>query len=159
MNANVIDKEIKAYEKSPFDELTIQDALTIMAIEAVRLDPKNCRGDIRRIEIILQNQVLFKEKVQDTRDRIQKFVNQLRAADPLRALKSAANVLLDAGMEETAFVIVLEVAVCDGALSLGKISFLKNFSGLLAISDSAADRMIKTYLSRQWGRKTTPPRA
>jgi hypothetical protein len=143
MNASVLDKEVKAYEKGPFEDLTIQNAITILAVVAAQPDPQKCKGEIRRIETILQKQPIFKENPGETRDRIQKYINELKKADPLRALKRAAHVLLQSGMEEKAFEIAIKVAICDGLLTEGKLSFLKNISSLLSIPESTADRMIK----------------
>ncbi len=41
-----------AYQKSPFEDSTIQDALTLVAVYAAQTDPQDCEKDVKRIGII-----------------------------------------------------------------------------------------------------------
>ena len=45
--SNEIKKEMAAYQSGPFEDLTIQEALTIIAVYAAQMDPKKCEDDVR----------------------------------------------------------------------------------------------------------------
>ena len=56
---DTLDKEMAAYQPGPFDDVKIQEALTIIAVYAAQMDYQNCEADVKRIEAILESHQLF----------------------------------------------------------------------------------------------------
>ena len=70
-----------AYKSGPFEDLTVQDALTIIAVFAAQMDPEKCADDVRRIGAIAENHPEFVETNRNILKRINKFVNSMLAAE------------------------------------------------------------------------------
>ena len=49
------DREKKVFQTGLFDDLTVQDGFTIIALYAAQLDPEDCEEDIDRIIALLNS--------------------------------------------------------------------------------------------------------
>ena len=127
------DQETRAYDPDWLQNLTIQDAVTIIALFAADIAPQDSEGDIERIESVLQRQPLFEESSEATRVRIQKFANAFQSADPEGAARRAAKVLSEAGAEQKACAIADEVANSAPGAATDKKAVMKQVASLLSI--------------------------
>ena len=106
----IIDKEKKemaAYLSGPFDDLKVQEALTIIAVYAARMDYQNCEADVGRLAAILEHHPLFVARKYEIISLINKFVNAMKAGDPDKALDAAADALTSE-QKNTAFELAVE---------------------------------------------------
>ena len=71
------DREKMIFQTGLFDDLTVQDSFTIIALYAAQLDPEDCEEDIDRIMALLNRDALFSEEHLISRDRINKFQNSI----------------------------------------------------------------------------------
>ena len=71
------DREKMIFQTGLFDDLTVQDSFTIIALYAAQLDPEDCEEDIDRIMALLNRDALFSEEHLISRDRINKFQNSM----------------------------------------------------------------------------------
>lgn len=125
------DQEVTAYAADVFDDLTVQDALTILALFTLRLGPVEYRKDLRRVETILQRQPSFEEPHEQTRVRLQKFENAFQSVDPQEAVKHAKKVLAIAGAEKKAQDVAAEVAASAASTAEEKKAVMKKVSSVL----------------------------
>ena len=109
-------KEIAAYQSAPLEDLTIQDALVIIAVYAAQIDPEDCRDGIQRIGGVLEKCEFCVEKKEGIFSRINKFANTMQAIDPLKVVDIAAKILKPE-VRETAFELSAEVAMPDKVLT------------------------------------------
>jgi hypothetical protein len=135
MNEKPSKQEFKAYASDPYGELTIQDAMTLIAVQAAQLDPDDCEKDIHRIEWVLRKLALFREPQTDTRRRVNAFVNATAFKEAGHLTARAARVLNEAGAADTAFEAALEVAVMDGALTEKSSKVLGYIASLLTVPE------------------------
>jgi hypothetical protein len=98
------DREKTVFHTGLFDDLTIQDSFTIIALYAARLDPEDCQEDIDRIMAILNSDALFSVEHPITRDRINKFQNSMENVNPSNAVERATKVLTPE-LRQKAFII------------------------------------------------------
>jgi hypothetical protein len=125
------DQEAAAYDAGLFEDLTVQDAITIVALFVLRLASDVSGKGLRRVEAVLQRQPLFEESSEHTRERLQKFSNAFRSVDPQEAVEHAAAVLSIAGAEKKARAIAAEVAKFAAATSEENKAVMKNVSSVL----------------------------
>ena len=134
------DKEMAAYQTGPFDDVKIQEALTIIAVYAAQMDYQNCEADVKRIEAILESHHLFVARKKEIFSLINKFVNEMEVGGPHKALELAADALT-AEQKKTAFELAVEVALADKNLTAGKRKMLDSLKDRLSIS---TDFVVKT---------------
>ena len=92
-NSEISEREKKVFQTGLFDNLTVQDAITIIALYTAQLDTKDCQKEIDRISDFLNSDDLFSEKYSETQDRINKFQNSMEKVTPLHAIEKATKVL------------------------------------------------------------------
>jgi DNA-binding phage protein len=102
------DREKMVFQTGLFDDLTVQDSFTIIALYAAQLDPEDCKEDIDRIMTILNSDALFSEEHPITRDRINKFQNSMEKVNPLNAVERATKVLIPE-LRQKAFMIAARI--------------------------------------------------
>jgi hypothetical protein len=143
--SNSIEKETAAYSLQTFENLSIQDALTIIAIFAAQMVADNCEKDIERIAAVSENHPDFAETKEDILKRINKFVNAMLAADdPLKAVEIAKEALTPK-MRNTAFEMAAEVALADKLLSNEKKAVLKTLASELSIDSKFYRKTIEKF--------------
>jgi hypothetical protein len=146
--ANEINKEIGAYEKGPFEDLTIEDALTIIAVYAAQMDPQDCENDVKRIAAIAENHPEFIKKTKGILARINTYANSMRAMDPLKAVETAADAL-NSEQKKTAFKLAVEVALPEKVLTAEKKAILDNIAAKLSVDREYAQQEIEKSVSRR----------
>lgn len=135
-------KEMNAYQKGPFKDLTVQDALTIIVVCAAQMDPDDCEKDVRRIESIFENCPEFDEKRKEIFSRINTYVNSIQVINPQQVVEIAANVLRHPELRNSAFELAAEAALPDGVITDEKKEILDNISARLYLDDKFVQHTI-----------------
>lgn len=76
-----------------FQNMTLQDALTVLMVFAARPDPRDCEDTIERIKAIADKNNIFVETEGGLYSRIQLYINSMRTISAETALASAAREL------------------------------------------------------------------
>lgn len=139
---NSKEREPAAYQPGPFDDVQLQEALIIIAIYAARMDYKNCKADVKRVEEILGNHALFVARKKEIFALINKYVNEMKAGDPDNAL-AVAVATLATEQKKTAFQLAVDVAVKDKNLTRDKKKTLDTIKVRLSVSDKFAQQAIR----------------
>lgn len=143
--SNNIEKESAAYSLQTFENLSIQDALTIIAIFAAQMLPDDCEEEVNWIATVSEKRPDFAESREDILKRINKFANPMLAVDdPLKAVEIAKDVLKPE-MRKTAFEIAAEVALADKLLTGEKKVVLKTLVSNLSIEDKFAKKTVEKF--------------
>jgi hypothetical protein len=107
-------KELDTYD-NPYewlDELSIQEALTILTVYNIDLDPEDHRKDVEQIVVLLQKHQLFKEISEDeqsTLKRINRHLNMMQNEDYVKVATDRAVDILQHRAAETAFKLVVQI--------------------------------------------------
>ena len=144
--SNETKKEMAAYQSGPFEDLTIQEALTIIAVYAAQMDPEKCEDDVKRIVAAAKRLPEFVAKKKSIFSFVNKFVNSMQAIDPQKAVEIAANVLTPE-LRITAFKLAAEVALPDKVLTDEKKSLLDSLETKLSISSEFAQKTIEKFIA------------
>jgi predicted nuclease of restriction endonuclease-like RecB superfamily len=139
------EQEIAAYETDTFENLTVQDALTIIAVFTAQIDPDHCEEDVSRIGAIAENHPEFIETKEKILKRINKFVNSMTAAgNKLKAVDIATEVLMPK-LRKTAFELAVEVALPNKVLTPEKKAVLETLATRLSIDSEFAQKTIAKF--------------
>jgi hypothetical protein len=139
---DTLDKEMAAYQAGPFDDVKIQEALTIIAVYAAQMDHQNCKADVKRIEAILASHHLFVARKKEIFSLINKYVNEMEVHDPHQVMELVADALTPA-QKKTAFELAVEVALPDKNLTTEKRKMLDTLKDRLSISTDFAEKAIR----------------
>jgi hypothetical protein len=139
---DTLDKEMAAYQAGPFDDVKIQEALTIIAVYAAQMDHQNCEADVKRIEAILASHHLFVARKKEIFSLINKYVNEMEVHDPHQVMELVADALTPA-QKKTAFELAVEVALPDKNLTTEKRKMLDTLKDRLSISTDFAEKAIR----------------
>ena len=138
--------EMAAYQSGPFEDLTIQEALTIVAVYAAQIDPKKCEDDVKRIVVTADRFPEFVAKKESITSFVNKFINSMQAMDSQKAVEIAANGLTKE-LRKTAFKLAAEVALPDKVLTDNKKSVLDSLETKLSISSEFAQKTIEKFIA------------
>lgn len=133
--------EVKAYEKDPLDDLTVQDAMTIVAIYAARVDPEDCEEDVERIKAILETYPAFRE-TKDIVPRINIYINTMRSVTPIDTLDLACTAL-QPEQKQTAFEIAARIVISDRPLTEEGKRILRTITSKLPVDGRFARKTIE----------------
>ena len=141
------EKEAAVYQIETFENLNVQEALTIIAVFAAQMVPDHCEEDVRRIGAIAENHPEFVETKENILKRINKFANPMLAADDqLKAVEIAKDVLTPE-LRKTAFELAAEIALPDKVLNDEKKAVLDTLETNLSIDSEFAQKTIaRLYL-------------
>ena len=140
------EKKAAVYQTGTFDDLTVQDALTIIAVFAAQMAPDHCEDDISRIGAIAMDHPEFVETKEKILKRINKFVNPMLAADDqIRAVEIASTVLTPE-LRDKAFELAAEVTLLDRVLTDEKKAVLDTLENKLSINREFAQKTIEKYI-------------
>ena len=140
------EKKAAVYQTGTFDDLTVQDALTIIAVFAAQMAPDHCEEDIRRIAAIAMDHPEFVETKEKILKRINKFVNPMLAADDqIRAVEIASTVLTPE-LRDKAFELAAEVTLLDRVLTDEKKAVLDTLENKLSINGEFAQKAIEKFI-------------
>ena len=144
--SNETKNEMAAYQSGPFEDLTIQEALTIIAVYAAQIDPKKCKDDVNRIVATADNLPEFVAKKESITSFVNKFINSMQAMDSQKAVEIASNGLT-MELRKTAFKLAAEVALTDKVLTDEKKSVLDSLEKKLSISSEFAQKTIEKFIA------------
>ena len=139
-------KEMAAYHSGPFEDLTIQEALTIIAVYAAQMDPKKCEDDVKRIVATAERLPEFVAKKESITSFVNKFINSMQAMDSQKAVEIASNELTTE-LRKTAFKLAAEIALPDKVLTDKKRSILDSLETKLSISSEFAQKTIEKFIA------------
>ena len=139
VESEMSDREKMVFQTGLFDDLTIQDSITIIALYAAQLDPEDCKEDIDRIMAVLKSDTLFSEEHPITRDRINKFQNSMEKVTPLNAVERAAKVLTPE-LRQKAFIIAAQIRKAIQEIRSTKI--LESLATKLSIEKELVEKTI-----------------
>jgi hypothetical protein len=144
--SNETKKEMAAYQSGPFEDLTIQEALTIIAVYAAQIDPKKCKDDVIRIAATVDRLPEFVAKKESITSFVNKFINSMQAMDSQKAVEIASNELTTE-LRKTAFKLAAEVALPDKVLTDEKKSVLDSLETKLSVSSEFAQKTIEKFIA------------
>jgi len=148
------DKVIDASEISgtkPWENLSLQDALIIVAMYAIQLDPA-AKDDkkARRIADLAKEHPLFSEESVDIVARIHRVIKSTDMADLPQAVDQAAK-SLTLKLRQTAFEWAAELAVDGGSLPEEKKEIVEQLRTKLFIDTHSANKIISEAIADSAG--------
>jgi hypothetical protein len=144
--SNETKAEMAAYHSGPFEDLTIQEALTIIAVYAAQMDPKKCEDDVKRIVATAERLPEFVAKKESIFSFVNKFINSMQTIDSQKAVEIAANGLTTE-LRKTAFKLAAEVALPDKVLTDKKKLVLDSLETKLSINSDYAKKTIERFIA------------
>ena len=148
VKGDVLDQEMAAYRTGPLEDVKIQEAMTIIAVYAAQMDYQNCEADVKRIATILEHHHLFVARKNGIFTLIKKFVNEMEAKGPYKALETAAAALTPE-QKNIGFELAVEVALPDKNLSAAKQKILETLKDRLSISREFAEQAIRNKIENK----------
>ena len=149
INSNGTERMNAPNKFGPFKKLLVQDAITIIAIYAARIDPNCGKEEIKRIEGITEHSPVCVEKKKDIFSRINLFVNEMQRVDREKALEIAIEVLTPE-LRKTAFELATEVVITGNALPNQKRRILENLVTKMSIETQFAAKAIERFNKEDW---------
>ena len=144
-DSEMSDREKMVFQTGLFDDLTVQDSFTIIALYAAQLDPEDCKEDIDRIMAILNSDALFSEEHLVTRDRINKFQNSMEKVNSLNAVERATKVLTSE-LRQKAFMIAARIVKAMQEIRSAKT--LQNLATKLSIEKELLEKTIDLTIAK-----------
>lgn len=132
-------KKVKTFKENLIGDLTVNDALILIAVCAVKekVSENNHLNDPTRIAVLAQNHPLFSDLADSIEPSINKFMNMIDTMDVVKAVETSASVLKPE-LKETAFNWVTEIIMSDGVLTEKRKSILDKYALLLNIDRNDA---------------------
>ena len=144
INSEMSDREKKVFQTGLFDNLTVQDAFTIIALYAAQPDAGEDKEDL--VELILaalRKDQLFDEDQSHTIARLNKFENSMGEVNPLNAVESASKVL-SPELRQKSFALAARISKKTQEMRITKI--LTRLSSKLLIDKKIADKTIDSMV-------------
>ena len=145
VESEMSDREKMAFQTGLFDDLTIQDSITIIALYAAQLDPEDCKEDIDRIMAVLNSDTLFSEEHPITRDRINKFQNSMEKVNPLNAVERAAR-MLTPELRQKAFIIAAHIG--KAMQEIRSVKILESLATKLSIEKELVEKTVDSTIKK-----------
>lgn len=135
----------------PWENLSLQDALIIIAMYASQLDHA-ARDDtkVRRIAALAQKHPLFSEKSADVIARIHRLAKSADTADFPQAVDQAVK-SLTLKLKQTAFEWAAELAVSSGNLPKEKQDLVEQIRTKMLIDTHTANSIINEAIDKSKG--------
>jgi len=137
-------KEMEAYEKDLIEDLTINDALILVAVCATKeeaVGEGDESVDAKRITALAQDHPLFLNLSDSIKPSLNKFMNMIITEDTVKYVTSAAKVLKPEH-KETVFTWAAKILMPDGVLTETRKNILDKYSMLLNIDMKTAKRIL-----------------
>ena len=148
-NSEEIERGKVIFQTGLFDNLTVQDAFTVIALHAARIDSEDCQTDLSKIMVLLNDHSIFDEKSSDTLTRINKFVNSMQQVKSLDAVEKAAKVL-SPELRQEAFILASEISRSIQESPVETVPILNNLTSALSVDSEMVAKtinsIIKTFL-------------
>ena len=143
-NLEMSEREKKVFQTGLFDDLTVQDAVTIIVLYAAQIEIENDKEDLAgRIMTFLSKDAFFNEDHSYTIARINKFVNSMGEVNPLNAIEKAAK-MLTSELRHKSFTLAAKIGKATQELRTTKI--LESLASKLAIEKEIVDKTIYSTL-------------
>jgi hypothetical protein len=137
-------EEIEAYEKNLIEDLTVDNALILVAVCAAKekADMDNDHvHDTKRIITLTKNHPLFKDLRESIEPSLNKFMNMVKPEDTVKYVMAAAKVLKPE-FKETAFKWVTVILVSDGILTKARKDILEKYEMILNIDKNVVQKFL-----------------
>ena len=139
-NLEMSEREKKVFKTGLFNDLTVQDAFTIIALYAAQLDIEDGKEDLDKlIMTFLSKDILFEEDDSNTLDRINKFSISMKEVNPLNAIERAAKVLKPE-LRQRSF--MLAAQICKATQEIRTKSILGSLASKLTIEKEIVENII-----------------
>ena len=129
--------EYAAFTPDPLKDLTVQDALIISAVYAVRVETDKCK----HIGALAQHHPLFVEEPENTAARVNKYTNLMQGGNALKAIDAVRHHLEPEHCKQ-AFEFAVEAALADEALTEDKQKTLRTLGEKLALDNQYLNRKL-----------------
>ena len=139
VNSEMSEREKKVFETGLFDNLTVQDVFTIIALYAAQLDPEDCKEDLDRIKVFLNEDALFDEAYSETLNRLNKFANSMEEVNPLNAIERAAKELTPE-LRQKSFMLAAQIGKATQEIRTAKM--LERLASKLSIEKEIFNKII-----------------
>ena len=139
------EREKMVFQSGLFDDLTIQDSFTIIALYVAQLDPEDCKEDIDRIMAVLNSDALFSKAHPITRDRINKFQNSMEKVNPLNAVERASR-MLTPELRQKAFIIAAHIG--KAMQEIRSVKILESLATKLSIEKELVEKTIDSTIKK-----------
>jgi hypothetical protein len=136
-------EEIEAYEKILIEDLTVNEALILVAVCAAKeknID-KNHIHETKRIEALAKDHPIFKDLHDSIKPSLNKFMNTIKSKDTVKYVMAAAKVLKPE-LKETAFTWTVTILMSDGVLTKARKDILDKYAMILNIDGSIAQKIL-----------------
>lgn len=144
-------EEIDAYEEDPLENLTVNDALIVVAVCAAK---EKADSDARHLEkakqigLMAQDNPIFSGLGDTIEPSIHLFMNMLgKTTDLVKPVTSAAMVLNPA-QKKIAFSWVAEIILPGGLLTEKRQRILKKYASLLKIDSAVAQQILADMIGQ-----------
>jgi len=137
-------EEIEAYEKNLIEDLTVNEALILIAVCAAKekADMGNYHiHDIKRITALTKNHPLFKDLHESVEPSLNKFMNMVKPEDAVKHVMAAAKVLKPE-FKETAFKWAAVILMSEGILTKTRKDILEKYEMILNIDKNVAQKYL-----------------
>ncbi len=136
-------KEMEAYRTGPFNDVKVQEALTIIAVYAAQIDYQNCEPQVQRLVSRLLDSQWFVAGREEIFSLVNKFVNEMELRNPNydKALEIAADALTPE-QRKAGFALAVRVAMADGRFTDEKKKIFDTLEARLSINGDFAEKAI-----------------
>ncbi|MBR9987454.1 MAG: hypothetical protein KFF68_16245 [Desulfosarcina sp.] len=141
-------EEIDAYEEDPFENLTYNDALILVAVCAVKEkteSDENHIEDAKRISLLAQKDPIFSGLGDTIEPSINSFMNMIgKRTDLVKPLASAASAL-NSSQKKVAYFWAAEIILADSVLTEKNQRILDKYARLLKIDTIVAQQILAGF--------------
>jgi len=137
-------EEIEAYEKNLIEDLTVNEALILVAVCSAKEKTDNDNNHIqdkKRIAALAKDHPIFKDLHDSIEPSLNKFMNTIKSKDTVKYVMTAAKVLKPE-FKETAFKWATVILMSDGVLSKARKDILEKYEIILNINRDVAQKIL-----------------
>jgi hypothetical protein len=143
----IVEKKVKennAYETKLEEDLTINEALILVAVCAAKehaVADSNQSGEAKQIAVLANEHPIFSDLSDSIEPCVNRFMNMTKQADTTKYVSAAANTLKQKH-KETALKWAAMILMPDGVLTETRKNILDKYALLLNIGDNAAQDIL-----------------
>ena len=137
-------EEIEAYEENIIENLTVNDALILIAVCAAKEETapdNNPIDDTKRIAALAHDHPIFIDLLDSIEPSVNKFMNMIQDTDMVKYVMAAAKALKPE-YNETAFTWAAMILMSDGILTETRKIILDKYALLLNIDQDDAQNIL-----------------
>jgi hypothetical protein len=137
-------EEIEAYDKNLVEDLTVDEALILVAVCATKekddMD-NNAIHDTKPIADLAKDHPLFKNLHESIETSLNTFMNMVKSEDAVKYITAASNVLKPE-LKETAFKWAAMILMSDGILTKDRKDILEKYEMILNVHKQVAQNIL-----------------